>query len=423
MAEASDRTAPDAGEDRDTRWVAPEDSPVTVVAHNVRMRYKALRTDRKPRKGVLRYAQRKQMVSVTALRGVSFTARSGEFIGIIGRNGSGKSTLLRTLAGLESPSSGTVLTSARPVLLGVGAALLPELTGAQNVKLGALAMGLTPQQADDVFDEVVELSALGEAIDLPMKTYSSGMGARLKFAISLAADPSILMIDEALATGDATFMERSKRAMDQMLKRAGTVFLVNHAAQTIENMCSRAIWMEHGRVVLDGDAVEVARKYRWFAHNLAQGNEEKAMGLLRTAITEGREQRQARQQALDGKSAETPTAQASATPAQESAADQHEPPEVATTGSVEPGVQTAVPSQELVRVVASASPSESRRRRKSPSLRRGDSVYPTGQVPVLEPPHDLPDADASDDAPASPWMEETSDRPRELRRVRPRHIR
>ena len=199
------------------RWTAPDDSPLTVVAHNLRVRYKVMRTDRTPRKDLVSKLRRKQMVSVAALRGVSFTARSGEFIGIIGRNGSGKSTLLRVLAGLEPPSSGTVLTSANPMLLGVNAALIPDLTGAQNVKLGALAMGLTPQQADDVFDDVVELSALGDAIDLPMRTYSSGMGSRLKFAISLAANPSILMIDEALATGDATFAERSKRAMDTML--------------------------------------------------------------------------------------------------------------------------------------------------------------------------------------------------------------
>src|SRR5699024_1233277 len=162
-------------------------------------------------------------------------------------------------AGLERPSSGTVMTSASPMLLGVNAALIPDFTGVENVKLGALAMGLTPQQADAVFDQVVELSAIGHAIDLPMRTYSSGMGSRLKFAISRAANPSILMIDEALATGNPTFAERSKKAMDSMLKKAGTVLLVNHAAQTTENMCSRAIRMERGQVVLDGDAVEVAR--------------------------------------------------------------------------------------------------------------------------------------------------------------------
>src|SRR5699024_5079214 len=129
------------------RWVAPEGSPVTVVANNIRVRYKVLRTDRAPRQSLIGKMKRKQMVSVAALRGLTLTARSGEFVGIIGRNGSGKSTLLRVLAGLEPPSSGTVMTSAKPMLLGVSAALIPELTGAENVKLGALAMGLSPEQA------------------------------------------------------------------------------------------------------------------------------------------------------------------------------------------------------------------------------------------------------------------------------------
>lgn len=274
------------------RWVAPEESPASVVARDLRVRYRVQRTDRKPAKDLISRIHRRETVSVSALRGVSLSVRSGEFVGVIGRNGSGKSTLLRVLAGLEPPTSGSVVATAKPMLLGVGAALIPDLSGAQNVKLGALAMGLTPEQADEAFDDVVELSALGSAIDLPMRTYSSGMAARLKFAISLAADPSILMIDEALATGDATFMERSSRAMDQLLERAGTVFLVNHAAQTIENMCSRAIWMERGQVIQDGDAVDVARAYRWFAHNLALGHEEKATALLRDALLAGRMDRE-----------------------------------------------------------------------------------------------------------------------------------
>lgn len=294
MATNADRTgaqgAVEDGADSE-RWSAPASSPLTVVADDIRVRYQVPRADRTPPTTLRGRLSRRRLVSVAAVRGVSFTARSGEFIGIIGRNGSGKSTLLRVLAGLESPTRGTVLTSAKPMLLGVSAALIPDLTGAENITLGGLAMGLTPEQVKVMFESVVELSALGDAIDLPMRTYSSGMAARLKFAISLGADPSILMIDEALSTGDATFAERSKRAMDDMLSRAGTVFLVNHAAQTIENMCSRAIWMERGRIVLDGDAVEVARKYRWFAHNLAQGDEEKAASLLRDAMDEGAEQR------------------------------------------------------------------------------------------------------------------------------------
>ena len=269
MAEDSDPSTGQAVEAEnanggDQRWIAPTDSPVTVVAHNLRMRYKVLRTDRSPRAGIRGKFEKKQKVVVSALRGVSFAARSGEFIGVIGRNGSGKSTLLRTLAGLEAPSSGTVLTSSRPVLLGVSAALIPELTGAQNVKLGALAMGLTPDQAEDVFENVVELSALGEAIDLPMKTYSSGMGARLKFAISLAADPSILMIDEALATGDAGFRAKSKAKMDEIRESAGTVFLVSHSLATIQAMCTRVLWIHEGKLVMDGEPKEVCGTYKKF---------------------------------------------------------------------------------------------------------------------------------------------------------------
>lgn len=278
----------------DTLWVAPDESPLAVVAHRVRMRYKAPRTDRKPRKGlVARLLPRRQMVSVPAVRGVDLTVREGEFVGIIGRNGSGKSTLLRMLAGVEPPTSGLVLTSSRPQLLGVSAALIPDLTGAENIKLGFLALGMSQQEIDDRFEEAAELSALGDALDLPMRTYSSGMGARLKFAISVMAEPRILMIDEALSTGDATFAERSKRKMDDLLERAGTVFMVNHAPRTIENVCSRVIWMEKGRIVLDGDTKEVSSRYRSFAYRLAKDREDEAMRILRDAVLEGEAQRQA----------------------------------------------------------------------------------------------------------------------------------
>lgn len=296
MAETSD-DAPDHDEEptlAESPWVAPERSPVTVAAHNLRMRYKVPRTDRTPRKGIAaKLLPRKHMVAVAALRGVDLTVREGEFVGIIGRNGSGKSTLLRVLAGIEPPTSGVVLTSARPQLLGVSAALMGELTGAENIKLGFLALGMTPDEADEKFEAAAELSALGDAVDLPMRTYSSGMGARLKFAISVMAEPKILMIDEALSTGDATFAERSKRKMDEMLGAAGTVFMVNHGAKTIENMCSRAIWMEKGRIVMDGDTFDVTKRYRSFAYRMAQNREEEAMEYLRDAFEEGAEQRAA----------------------------------------------------------------------------------------------------------------------------------
>jgi teichoic acid transport system ATP-binding protein len=237
-------------------------------------------------------------VSVSAVRGVDLTARQGEFIGIIGRNGSGKSTLLRMLAGVEPPTSGIVLTSARPQLLGVSAALIPDLTGAENIKLGFLAMGMSPAEAEERLKDAAELSALGGAVDLPMRTYSSGMSSRLKFAIAVMAEPKILMIDEALSTGDAAFAERSKQKMDHLLERAGTVFMVNHAPRAIENVCSRVIWLEKGRVVMDGDTKEVSKKYRTFTYFLAQEREEEAFAHLEECIRDGAEQRIAAQLTL-----------------------------------------------------------------------------------------------------------------------------
>ncbi|WP_282826244.1 ABC transporter ATP-binding protein [Gulosibacter sediminis] len=259
-----------------------KDSPsITVLADDVHMTYDVM-ADKRARKGRKAIGGRQKM-RFRALRGVSLAAREGEFIGLVGRNGSGKSTLLRVLAGLEPPTKGTVVTSAKPQLLGVSAALMPDLSGEENIRLGLLAMGLSPSDVVDRRNRIADLSGLGDALRMPMRTYSSGMGARLRFAISVAADPDILMIDEALSTGDASFMERSRRAMERMIDTAGTVFLVSHAAQTIEELCTRAIWIDQGEIIADGPAVDIARAYRWYAHNLALDKVDKAAGLLNDA--------------------------------------------------------------------------------------------------------------------------------------------
>jgi teichoic acid transport system ATP-binding protein len=130
---------------------------------------------------------------------------------------------------------------------------------------------------------VIKLAGIGDAIDRPMATYSSGQGARLRFAIAAAANPDILLIDEALGTGDAAFAARSKRTIDELRGKAGTIFLVSHAAQTVERMCTRAIWLHDGELITDGPAVDVARAYRWWAHNVAQENQEAADDLLARA--------------------------------------------------------------------------------------------------------------------------------------------
>jgi teichoic acid transport system ATP-binding protein len=198
---------------------------------------------------------------VHAVRGVSFIAREGDAIALIGRNGSGKSTLLRAIAGLLPPESGHVYTSGRPSLLGVNAALMRDLPGEENILLGCMAMGMTREQALDRRDWIVDFADLGEFISMPMTAYSSGMAARLRFAIAASTSHEILMIDEALATGDAEFRRRSEKRIMELREEAGTVFLVSHSLGVVRLTCNRAIWLEKGQIVMDGEANAVVDAY------------------------------------------------------------------------------------------------------------------------------------------------------------------
>jgi teichoic acid transport system ATP-binding protein len=192
---------------------------------------------------------------VRAIRGISFIAYRGDAIGVIGRNGSGKSTLLRAIAGLLPPEAGNVYTTGGASLLGVNAALLDDLTGERNVVLGCLAMGMTKQEAKQKYQSIVEFSGVEDFINLPMKTYSSGMGSRLRFAIAAAKHHEELLIDEALATGDAEFRVRSHNRINELRAAAGTVFLVAHNLEEVEMTCNRVIWMDRGKIVMEGDDV------------------------------------------------------------------------------------------------------------------------------------------------------------------------
>lgn len=198
---------------------------------------------------------------VKAVRGVSFVAHHGESIGLIGHNGSGKSTLMRAMAGLVPLSGGAVYTDGTASLLGVGGALMRDLSGERNIRLGCLALGLTPQEVDQRFESVVDFADIGDFLQLPMRAYSSGMGARLRFAISTAAHPDILLIDEALATGDAKFRRKSKERIDEIRKDAGTVVLVSHSMSTIRQTCTRGLWMHRGQLRMDGPVNDVVDAY------------------------------------------------------------------------------------------------------------------------------------------------------------------
>ena len=278
MAETDDRDFDEIDHEADDLEDAPHEpthaqgqigAPV-VIADDIHVRYrvfggrKSTAGDMGPIRRLLNRSRAHvgAVTEVHAVRGVSFVARHGESVGLIGTNGAGKSTLLRAIAGLMPTSSGTVYVGGSTALLGVNAALVPALTGARNVMIGGLALGLTPDQVRERFDDIVEFAGIGDFINLPMKAYSSGMAARLRFAISTAAVPDILMIDEALATGDAAFRTRSRGKIEEIRAHAGTVFLVSHSTQTIERLCDRAIWIDQGQMVMDGPSKEVVAQYR-----------------------------------------------------------------------------------------------------------------------------------------------------------------
>ncbi|WP_376729771.1 ABC transporter ATP-binding protein [Streptomyces nigra] len=210
--------------------------------------------------------------TVHAVRNVSFVAYRGEAIGLIGTNGSGKSTLLKAVAGLLPVENGRIFTDGQPSLLGVNAALMNDLTGERNVHLGGLAMGMSREQVKERYQEIVDFSGInekGDFITLPMRTYSSGMAARLRFSIAAAKDHDVLLIDEALATGDRSFQKRSEARIRELRKRAGTVFLVSHNNKSIRDTCERVLWLERGELRLDGPTDEVLKEYEAFTGDKA----------------------------------------------------------------------------------------------------------------------------------------------------------
>ncbi|WP_298713214.1 ABC transporter ATP-binding protein [uncultured Micrococcus sp.] len=219
--------------------------------------------------------------TVEALKPLSLVVERGESVGVIGTNGSGKSTLMKLITGQMQPTTGRVFATSTPVMLGVNAALVRQVSGSDNILLGCLAMGMTREQAREKRASVIELSGLDEAtLQLPLKAYSSGMAARLQFAIATSMDPDILVIDEALNTGDAQFRSRTGRRLDTLRQQAGCVFLVSHSLSTIQEMCSRVIWIEKGVLIMDDVPSEVIRAYNRYVKHLSKGRPDDARRVL-----------------------------------------------------------------------------------------------------------------------------------------------
>lgn len=240
-----------------------ERRPVVVV-DDLHVEYHVFATGKRATGNDVRgglFKSRKRTRTVHALKGISFTAYENDSIGVIGSNGSGKSTLMRAITGLTPASQGNIYASTRPSMLGVGAALIRELSGERNVILGGLALGFTKAEIEAHYDDIVDFAGIRDFIDLPMRTYSSGMSARLKFAIATVRDHEILIVDEALAVGDRAFRVRSESRIREIRDNAGTVFLVSHSMQSIRDTCNRVIWIEKGELMMDGDPDEVIDAY------------------------------------------------------------------------------------------------------------------------------------------------------------------
>jgi ABC-type polysaccharide/polyol phosphate transport system ATPase subunit len=195
-----------------------------------------------------------------ALRHVSFKVPHGESLAVIGPNGAGKSTLLQVLAGIMRPSEGSVeVRGAVSGLLTLGAGFDQELSGRENILLGGAFLGLDDRVTRELMPGIVDFADLGQFIDAPIKTYSSGMRARLGFSIATAVDPDILLLDEVLATGDATFREKSKARVIELVKSAKAVVLVTHDMGWVQEYCNRALLLEHGTLVVEGTPAEVVQ--------------------------------------------------------------------------------------------------------------------------------------------------------------------
>ena len=215
---------------------------------------------------VVRMGRREKMVKeVKALRGLSFDVEQGSVLGIIGANGAGKSTLMRAVAGILPPSQGEIEVNGRiSTLLALGVGFNGNLSGRENVVLGGLAAGLTRKQIAEKYEEIAGWADLGDFIDMPMKTYSSGMYSRLAFAVSTHMEPDVLLIDEALSAGDAKFKRKSQDKMQELVSQARTIFIVSHGTGVIQDLCNDCVWLNKGQLVTRGTPKDVIKDYLKF---------------------------------------------------------------------------------------------------------------------------------------------------------------
>ncbi len=217
---------------------------------------------------VIKFLKKELMYqSFWALQDVSFEVEKGDKLGVLGLNGAGKSTLLKLISGVMKPTEGNIELNGRiSPLLELGAGFDPSYTGRENIFLNGAMLGYPKEFIESKFDEIVEFSEIGDFIDVPLKNYSSGMVARLGFSIATVVEPQILILDEVLSVGDAKFKEKSENRMKSLLNQDVTVLFVSHSIDQVRRLCNKAIWLEKGKLIMQGSVEEVSEKYEQSIH-------------------------------------------------------------------------------------------------------------------------------------------------------------
>jgi len=241
----------------------PEETVVNVQNVSLRFRISTDNVDN-IKEYFIKFVKRKlRFREFYALKNVSLEIKKGESWGIIGRNGAGKSTLLRVICNILSPQTGSVdVTGSISPMLELGAGFDADLTAGENIYLEGALLGRSKEYMKNHFDEIIEFAELSNFLDMPVKSYSSGMKARLAFGIATAVRPEILIVDEVLAVGDAAFRRKCEERMQKMLQGAVTLLLVSHSSGAIEKLCEKALWLRDGEVAMAGNAKEVCAAYQ-----------------------------------------------------------------------------------------------------------------------------------------------------------------
>lgn len=212
--------------------------------------------------------KRKYHVEFSALKGISFTVNAGDALGILGKNGSGKSTLLKMITGVLTPTSGEIKVNGKvSAILELGAGFNPEYSGRENIYLNGLMMGIDRKEMDSKIESIIQFADIGDFIEQPVKLYSSGMFARLAFAVSINVDPDILIVDEALAVGDTRFQTKCIEKMKELKSKGTTILFVSHATEQVKRFCNKAIWIKDGVIEAEGEASEIVDIYEDYMKN------------------------------------------------------------------------------------------------------------------------------------------------------------